>query len=83
MDIENKEKSAEDLESERKREELDNIILERYKKPATDPDYINRLKFKSKEDSEIFNMLPLSDFEKEQMIYELYPQYKKNIVINI
>jgi hypothetical protein len=66
-----------DAESLKKRKELDGIIEERYKKPATDPNYINRLKFKSKDDLEIFNMLPLSEFEKEQLIYELYPEYKK------
>lgn len=47
-----------------------------YKRCMEEPinkNYQDVLRFVSKQDKEVFNLLPLSNAEKEQLIIELYP----------
>lgn len=69
------EKEIEKLEKTKK--EMDKVMEERILKKPNCKNYMEKLKFKSSEDLEAFNMLPISEYEKEQMILELYPEYKE------
>lgn len=72
QETENKNQNSEiqDIEMEKKFEELKRVI-EEYNKPA-ETNLLNDLKFKTEECKYLFDKLPLSDYEKEQMIIELY-----------
>ena len=40
-------------------------------------DILKALKFKTKEDERVFNLLPLTDLQKEQLLFDTLPELKK------
>ena len=73
-----------DPELDQKRREMDAIIRNRYREtPAQKLEYaswISKQIFKTDQDREIFNLLPMSDTEKMIMVKELIEEGKLNIV---
>ena len=59
-----------DKETLKRLKEIDDIINE-WKRPA-ETNILNLIKFKNKEEKVLFDRLPLSDYDKEQMIKEIY-----------
>jgi hypothetical protein len=59
-----------DEETLKRLHEIEELIDESNKPAETN--LLENLKFKKKEDKFVFNRLPLSDWEKEQLIKEIY-----------
>jgi hypothetical protein len=71
--------SAEEIE--RKCKEMNDIVAESTKKSKYD-NFIKYVRFDSDVDRHIFERLPLSDMAKEELILEMYPEYKKIFELN-
>jgi len=54
----------------------ENLVERLAKKPLCQT-FETRLVFKNDDQRQAFDMLPLSRYEKEQLIYEIYPEYKR------
>ena len=71
-DEDDKLKIVEELDAEtlKRLKEIDEIV-EEWKRPATS-NLLNLIKFKNDNEKMLFDRLPLSDYDKEQMLIDIY-----------